>query len=471
MTVRLLAHLGCALALTALAACASDGGDVDATGPDAASPDSADGADAPAPDVASPDGAGDADATPASCRSGHRPVVFAHGLLAAGDTWAPHIQRFIENGYCPDELYRLDWNTLDFDTDTAAAQLDALIAHALDVTGASQVELVGHSAGGGLGYTFTSAPERAALIAHYAHFASNVQDGPAGADGQIPTLNVWSEADAIIKDKGDIPGATNLTLADADHYEVATRPESFAALYAFFNDGEAPQTTEITPLEPIFVSGKVLALGENLPAASATVRVYELDAATGARVGDAVAEVSVDADGAYGPIEVRSGRPHEFLVSGVTEGGQPLHYYREPFIRTNPAVYLRTLPGPDSLAGALLDSIPFSDPDQSIIVVFTASQATIAGRDTLTVDGTALSTEALASPARTAIAWFLYDADGDGQSGGTAVPQFASFPFLNAVDTWFEPGGPPVAITFDGRTLVVPALRAGLDGPVIATFD
>lgn len=441
------------LALCALAACGSDQGSATAD--------------------ARLDAVQDTEVTAPPCRSAHRPIVFAHGLLAAGDTWAPQIMRFVANGYCEDELYRLDWNTLAGGTADAADALDALVDRALAVSGKAAVDLVGHSAGGGLGYAYLADPARAARVAHYAHVASNHKTGPAGPDGATPTptLNLWSESDAIIKDKGDIPGATNVTLADADHYQAATSPASFDALYRFFNEGAAPQTTDILPAEPISVSGKVLALGENIPAPTATVTVYEVDPSTGARVGEPVAVLDAADDGSYGPVAVRGGVPHEFVVTGATESGLPIHYYREPFVRSNPAVYLRTLPAADSLAGSLISEVPFDDQNQSVVVVFTASQATIYGRDTLKIQGLDLATEALAAPARTAIAWFLYDSDKDGVTSGDAIALFTVFPFLNGVDAWFEPGGPPLRITFDGRTLWVPAWRAGVDGPVVATFD
>lgn len=451
------------LACCALLACGSDGGGAAAD----ARVDAVEGIDAGA-DALSDAGA---EVAAAPCRSAHRPIIFAHGLLAAGDTWAPHIMRLVANGYCEDELYRLDWNTLAGDTAEAAEALDALVDRARSVTGKAEVDLVGHSAGGGLGYAYLADAAYAVKVAHYAHVASGLKTAPAGPVGATPTLNLWSQADAIVKDKGDIPGATNVTLAGADHYQAATSPESFVALYRFFNEGAAPATTEIVAAEPILVSGKVLALGENTPASTATVTVYEVNPATGARAGEPVAVKGADSDGHYGPIVVRGGVPHELVVTGATESGLPIHYYREPFVRSNPAVYLRTLPAADSLAGTLISDVPFDDPNQSVVVVFTASQATIYGRDTLEIQGLNLATEALAAAARTAIAWFIYDSDNDGATSGDAIALFTVFPFLNGVDAWFEPGGPPLSITFQGRTLVVPAWRAGVDGPVVATFD
>jgi len=36
------------------------------------------------------------------CDDSHAPVVFVHGFLGSGDTWAPQVQRFASNGLCAD---------------------------------------------------------------------------------------------------------------------------------------------------------------------------------------------------------------------------------------------------------------------------------------------------------------------------------------------------------------------------------
>ena len=87
-------------------------------------------------------------------------------------------QRFASNGHCQDRYFAFDWNSL------AAAGADALLDKFIDsvrnVTGADKVHLVGHSAGGGRGYSYLSDPLRAAKVISYAHVGSNVQTGPAG---------------------------------------------------------------------------------------------------------------------------------------------------------------------------------------------------------------------------------------------------------------------------------------------------
>lgn len=404
------------------------------------------------------------------CDPSRRPVVMVHGFLASGDTWAKHVQRFATNGMCLTHLRVLDWDSLG-DRDDAVAALDALIDALLAATGATTVDLAGHSAGGGVGYSYLSDPARAAKVAHYAHVASNVNAGPAGPAGaEVPTLNLWSSDDLVIQAPGDIPGATNVTLTGADHLEVASTAESFAAIYAFFNDSQAPETVVIGPEPAVTVSGKALILGTNAPMAGAAIAIYEVDAATGARRdAPAVATLTAGPDGSWGPVPVLHGAHYEFSVVGASPDDRPVHYYREPFLRSNPLVYLRGLPPADTLAGVLLSEIPFAD-DHAVLVNFTGSQAVIAGRDTLSIDAIDLSTEALASADQTAIAFFLYDADGDGLSGGAPVDTFGAFPFLNGADVYLPASGTS-SLTFNGRTLNVPRWPSGSEGAVVVVFD
>jgi pimeloyl-ACP methyl ester carboxylesterase len=46
------------------------------------------------------------------CNRDHVPIVFLHGFLASGDTYAKQVIRFREQGYCADHLQVFDWNTL-----------------------------------------------------------------------------------------------------------------------------------------------------------------------------------------------------------------------------------------------------------------------------------------------------------------------------------------------------------------------
>ena len=166
-----------------------------------------------------------------TCDTTYLPIVMCHGFLASGDTYAKQAQRFLQNNYCGVSVYVFDWNSLGGGSNVEA--LDAFIEGVLARTGASQVELAGHSAGGGLGYDYLADATRAAKVAHYVHLGSSPQTAPAGPNGEVPTLNIWSPYDAIVAG-ADIPGAQNVQLAGKDHYEVATSLETFEAMFQFF---------------------------------------------------------------------------------------------------------------------------------------------------------------------------------------------------------------------------------------------
>lgn len=104
----------------------------------------------------------------------YRPVVVVHGFLASGDTYALQYQRFSENCYGENYVRAFDWNSTGFGANQSAA-LDAFINNVLEETGADKVDLAGHSAGGGVCYTYLSNAAYAAKVAHYAHLGSSAQ--------------------------------------------------------------------------------------------------------------------------------------------------------------------------------------------------------------------------------------------------------------------------------------------------------
>jgi len=397
------------------------------------------------------------------------PIVFMHGALASGDTYANQVMRFTSNGYCGSLLYAYDWNTLGGSGDVNL--LDAFIDSVLTATGATQVNLVGHSAGGGLGYSYCGTAAHASKVAHYVHIGSSDQGQPAGPSGEVPTL-CFSSSDDAVTGASTITGATNISVAGLDHYQVATGPEAFAEMYRFFH-GTEPTTTSITPKGPeVCVAGRAVTLGENVAKSGASISIYEVDAITGARISStALHQLTADQKGNWGPVNVSAGAHYEFEL---TPGGSDrvIHYFREGFNHDNPLVYLRAFPPSTSTAGLLLSGIP-SDDDQTAMAVFTANQAIVAGRDDLTVNGTTLSTQAFTPAANTVIALFLFDGNSNGQSDLTVPGLFAILNvFLSARDMFFptEPAS-SIPLQFNGRTMGVPNLKSDSDGVIVAVFD
>jgi pimeloyl-ACP methyl ester carboxylesterase len=392
------------------------------------------------------------------------PIVAVHGFLASGDTWSPVFRNFSAHGYPATHLRTYDYNSLADDA-VAIEGLDAFIDALLNATGAERVVLMGHSKGGGLGYTYLSDPARADKVARYVHIGSFPADSAAGPTaGAVPMLNLWSPDDLVVSG-ADIPGAENRSLAGLDHYEVATSAATIEAIWDFVRDDPWPGPI---PAEDglAVVAGKALTLGENRPLAGGSVRIWALDADGMRRTEEPLSDLAIAEDGTWGPVTLESGVAHEYRVQGAS--GRAVHYFREPEVDDGWA-YLRTIPPPTSIAGLLLAGLPRED-GQAVVAVFSSSQAVVAGRDALTVDGTDLATPTLASADQTTIAYFLYD-DGDGVSSGTPDPGFAAFPFLQAVDRYF-PTDPPATVrcTFNGRELAVRNLRSASDGLVVAVF-
>lgn len=449
-------------AVLAQAGCGDDGATADAAAADATTVDAT-----AATDAAT---AVDADASGPICDPTLRPVVFAHGFLAASDTWSLQVARLEANGQCADHVAVLDWNTLV--QDGAEDALDAVIDRVRAATGAEQVDLVGHSAGGGLGYRYLADPAHAAKVAHYAHLASIAEPGPAGPEGApVATLAVRSLGDTIVESAADIAGATNVVLDDADHYEVATSPATFVALWRHFH-GADPATTAIPDDPHPTLAGGALVLGDNTPVAGFALDLFAVDPSTGARLAAAPdATFTIGADGAWGPFAATAGAAYELLLHGPGAEDRPVHYYVEPVHQTNRLLYVRALPGPDSLVGALLAGLPFDD-RQVDLIVFSSSKAVLHGRDTLTVGARDLATPELTAATRTAIAFFLFDEGTDQTSGGEAA-LFASVlkVFLTGVDEYLAAADAgPIAVSFDGRSLALPRWPSASAGATVAIF-
>jgi pimeloyl-ACP methyl ester carboxylesterase len=397
------------------------------------------------------------------CDGSSRPLVYVHGFLGSGDNWALQSQRMEANGYCPDRVSAFDWNSLDRKANSDSL-LELHIRGLLKRTKASQVDLVGHSAGGGLCARFLSKPERAALVARYVHVGS----GPLpGLPGGVPTLNIYSAGDRVAARAADVPGATNLRQASTDHLEVVTSEESFQAIMEFLRPGMKTRLDFPAP-SVMEVSGRALVLGENTPLGDCPVEAWVHDARTGQRVGKAPAwSGRTDAEGRWGGLKAKPGTHYEFIIRPAT--GRVVHYFHEPFRHHNRLLYLRALPS-TGMAAALLSGLP-RDSASSALAVFTANRAVVTGRDTLGCNNLPLSTPSLTPPEKTCIALFLYDQGADGKGDGKPLPMFAAAPFMNGADLAMparEKAG--IRLHYNGRTRVLPTVPSS-EGVMVAVFD
>ncbi len=107
------------------------------------------------------------------------PIIFVHGGSGSGAQFESQAMRFESNGYPASHIAVLEYDSSAIGTilPDVLARLDALIAETLANTGATQVDLMGHSLGTFVSQTYLSTPARAAKVAHYV----NMDGAPAAA--------------------------------------------------------------------------------------------------------------------------------------------------------------------------------------------------------------------------------------------------------------------------------------------------
>lgn len=408
------------------------------------------------------------------CDEARRPIVYAHGYIDSGDTFANSAMRFASNGYCADRIFAFDWNSLSFDFDAHIQGLALFIDSVLGDTGAQQVDLVGHSMGSGLAAAYLNRGNNALKVAHYAHIAGLDMDTLPGG---VPTMTISSKDDPIAG-PSEITGAENVKLEGADHLQTVTTAESFENLFRFFNDGEIPATGQIVPDDEVSLLGRIVTLGDNLIRPGYQVNVYPYDPIQGARkTTTPVATFVGDEGGYFGPFDAEPDVHYEFEVLPNSEDQIPVHYYRQPQPRTNRLFYLRTMPEKTTAFGAFFWLyVPFGD-DHAVFVSFTANQSTISGRDELFVDGIELSTPEMATRAMSTIAIFMFDLNRDEQSQMAPADGLVGFilknlPFLQTFDYWV-PSKPATTVEFEfnNQRISVPNLPSKTGGVALAVFD
>lgn len=393
----------------------------------------------------------------------YTPIIFVHGMLGSGDSWAKPVQLFRGQEYPSEYLNVMDWNSLMFGQINTSKLLDSVVDHVIAKTGAEKVNLVGHSAGGGVCNAYLKDSVYAKKVENYIHLAS----GKLTNTPLVKTLNLYSPDDLITGGE-DITGIENIAIPNKDHYEIATSIESFQAIFRFFNPNiELKSPSSLLPKN---VSGRVLSLGENKPEINTTILIFAIHPETGDRTSkNPLATFITDVNGNWGPFLAEEKTVYEFVVKPTNSNKITVHYYREPFQSENSLVYLRTIPQ-EGMAAMLLSGIP-KDKKQAALAIFSANKAVIYGRDSLIVNEIELSTEQLSPAKKTAIAHFLYDDNKDGKTNGNPLAAFQMFPFLNGVDVFLNSKSKElIRIKFNQNTLTLKPIPSD-EGVMVVVFD
>ena len=394
---------------------------------------------------------------------GVTPIVMVHGYLGSGDSYEWMAKRFTSNGFPQEKIFVFDWNT--FSNDARNIQpLVKFIKTVLKETGAKQVNLIGHSMGGGLSYNYCKDPENAKNILNLAMVAPFLSERETVPSPLVTTLNIWTKTDYVVFDCDSIDGAINLELDDIDHNEIIACPATFTAIYKLFT-GNLPATTNIIEEDNPII--------ENFVGKGTKVDVYEINSGNGFRISETPNFSFVaDENGRWGPMNAKKGTYYEFNISSNKPGDRSFHFYREPFLVSDKLVYLRSFPPSSSLLNGALSSVPAND-EQAVSVFFSASKAVWTGRDVLNVNETELSTAQFCAPELNSLAFFLYDANRNMQTDLTSIPLFEVLLSLKGVDFFFPTVQPRQSVRFDfnGRILNTPNWPSKEDGISVAVFD
>jgi pimeloyl-ACP methyl ester carboxylesterase len=363
------------------------------------------------------------------------PIIFVHGFAGSAQQFESQAQRFVANGYPIERIRAFDHDGAGLDIAGYADGVDGVIDQALEDFDVEQVYLIGHSRGTAVSAAYLGDETRRAKVAKY--IALDGSPCPA-------TLPCISPNQAM--------------LAGQAHVEVATSKESFAMQYEFLLD-EEPEVTEIVPQkEPVELIGRAVNFPANTGREDAMLQIWELDDATGHRVGTAPdATIELGPDGEFGPVTVDSTKLYEFALvpSGDVEGSTH-HLYMQKFLRNNHLV--RLLSG-DAMSDTRVNTNT-SDDHTALIAIrmrewYATDDADLDGdqADTLEisvsgggvdeVEATNVMQEFVANDG---IGVHIHDdAASPGESELTALPYFSAQPFQSGVDFFMPASDPPDA--------------------------
>jgi pimeloyl-ACP methyl ester carboxylesterase len=414
--------------------------------------------------LAGPAAYGQARHRASAAAANHNPVIFVHGFEGSGAQFESQQMRLTSNGYPQSFIAVFEYNSLLYASalanpnSTAAqeqilfAQMDRLIAHMKAVTHRSKVELLAHSLGTWLLLDYlNSSPQRAANVAHYVNIDGATANSPPGG---VPTLALWGTKGPISQPPGrSITGAENVDIPDSSHVQTATSPLSFYYFYKFFN-GTPPSTTQIVPQTGLItIAGRDVNFPENYGLSGATVQVWNINQATGQRMGGApIASFLIGNSGHFGPVTVQAGRRYEFAE--VRPGFPTHHFYYEPFLRTDHLIRLLES-DPLRLAGGV--------PDPRSVAMVIIRYKELWGdqgsqSDIVRINGVSVCNSATCPLSKEVNGLFAADFDHDGTDSSTTEtwPPYnnASPYFISSVDVFAPAQSPPagdVTVTLRDR--------------------
>jgi pimeloyl-ACP methyl ester carboxylesterase len=400
------------------------------------------------------------------------PVLFVHGIEGTGAQFESQKMRFMSNGYPERWIDVVDYDSTRAvgDKSEVHGQIDRAIGALKQRTGRAKVDVVAHSLGTSVMYDYltksATAEQRKASVGRYVNV-----DGQTSNPG-VPTL-------ALFAGRGEpgrkMDGATNVTIPNQTHVQVCTSAEAFVEYFKFLT-GKTPAHDIVPESGRVSIAGRALLFPQNkaLPA-GVTLEIWPVADDTGKRLGNSpTARVSLPESGDFGPLQVDAGRRYEFVL--LRPGIATLHYYYEPFVRSD---HLVRLPYSDAVEAA----VQRGERHVSGLVIrykeLWGNQGT--QNDVLSINGTSVCNEAICPITKQVNALFFFDRGMDGRTDlSRPDPAFSALPFITAVDLFAPASRPPTGTTSvslksrgggPARTLSFPNFPSTTEGSVLQFND
>ncbi|GAA6134259.1 alpha/beta fold hydrolase [Oceaniserpentilla sp. 4NH20-0058] len=401
---------------------------------------------------------------------GPLPVLFIHGTSGSASQFQSQAQRFLANGYSKELLYAWEYDsgpladasvnldsseylTFLFDTTTGEGgfndQIETQIDEILEATGASQINLMGHSLGTIVSHMFLSRANQEGRVYKYVNLDGYNGRDSASPFGGIETLALWARANSDTALVDEANGVDDYDLNQA-HIEIATSATSFAKIYEFFN-GVAPETTDIldAETETVTIAGKANIFPDNVGAEDTTLFIYEINADTAARISQTPINTDgfgISSDGSWGPVEISKGAAFEFVLEHGTQENADHYFYLEPFYADDYFVRLNTgrvgegfsedLTGNANHSNLVIvrDREFWANVDGGNDVLMVNSENVFAQNE-LAMDGEGLSAGA---QSRRLSSLFLSDQDESGDSSYENIDDVTSVSFIAGMDFFID---------------------------------
>jgi len=348
------------------------------------------------------------------------PIVFVHGFAGSAQQWQSQSMRFVANGYPPERIVAYEHDGAGFDSAGFVSGLAKVIDAALAEFKTEKVFLIGHSRGTFVSSSYLGSAANAAKVAKY-----------VAIDGSACVTNV----PCVAPTQAMFPGQK--------HVEVCTSKESFAMQYEFLM-GEKPKVVDIVRQRaPVEISGRAVNFPENTGRAGTTLKIYPLDAATGARAQpDPIGTFQIAEDGNWGPVTIDPETHYEMELSAGS--GLTTHFYSQRILRSTK--FVRLLSGPPDSASRMNTNT--SDKHAAMVV---SRQREWQPSDVLEIstkspggDQPAVNAMTRAAGMANGIGIHFHDAAASpGDSSLAALPYFSMQAFQYGVDVFMPAAEPP----------------------------